>query len=315
MECYIVKKLFSLLFTGILLSTLHLNAQVDTQDIGSENVTPPAADDTKRPFKIGVSGDYICKAKVKRGKCPLGHVTFATAQAEVNLVYYYQECYEEGAAIALAYDRTYMNWDENPFFDQKNIDQASIILSGFSKRLCDWEWRSQVAINFDDLKCWTFNDYMNYDIVLWGRYAYCQDVGLHIGFWAQTGMKFDRVYPIIGFDWQYDCHWKFNVIFPMNISAVYSFDCAWSVALASRFFDQRHRMCKHEHLPEAIYHYQTTGGEFALNYNPGDYLSANVHAGYNFGGHLSIASRHYHHNRRLRVEGAPYAGAEVAVRF
>lgn len=311
-----MKKLFSILFISMALSSFNLYAQVDTQDIGSETITPPDADDTKRPFKIGLSGDYIGKAKVKRGHCPnLGHVTFATAQLEGNLVFYYQECYQEGAAIALAYDRTYMNWDENPYFDQLNIDQASLILSGFSKRLCDWEWRSQISINFDNLRYWNFQDYMNYDIVLWGRYAYCQDLGLHIGFWAQTGMKFDRVYPIIGIDWQYDCHWKFNLIFPMNISVVYAFNSTWSVALANRFFDQRHRVNKHEPLSEAIYHYQTSGGEFGVYYTPGDYLSANIHAGYNFGGHLSVASRHYHHNKRLRVESAPYAGAEIAVRF
>lgn len=314
-----MKKLYSFLLAAVLLTSLDLNAQIDTQDVGSETITPTANadDDTQRPFKVSVSGDYISKAKIRRNrKCPnLGDITFATGQALFNAVFCYNDCYEEGAALAIAYDRIYMNWNENPYFNQKNIDQISLILSGFSKRLCNWEWRAQAAANFDNIRYWNFQNYMNYDFVLWGRYAYCENFGLNIGFWAQTGMKYDRVYPIVGIDWQYDCHWKFNAIFPMNFSAIYAFNSTWSVAVASRFFDQRHRVNRHQPLSGAFYHYQSTGGEFAVNYTPGDFLNANIHVGYDFGGHLTIRSRHYHHPRRFCIGAAPYAGAEIDVRF
>lgn len=309
---------FTILFSGFILSFTGLQAQVDTQDIGSASIAPyEAAVEDKRPFKVAISADYVGKGKVKRSKhCPhLGDLTFATGQAEVNFVFYYQECYEEGAAIALAYDRTYMNWDRNPYFHQKDIDTVNLILSGFSKRLCDWDWRAQLSANFDNIRCWEFRDYMNYDILLWGRYDYCENIGLHIGFWAQTGMKFDRVYPVIGIDWQYNCNWKFNLIFPVNISAVYTFNPIWSIALAGRFFDQRHRVCKDQRLSAAFYHYQTSGAELALNYTPSGFLSANIHAGYDFGGHLTIRDRHFHHARRLQIESAPYVGAEIDLHF
>lgn len=318
MECYIVKTKIYLFLTGLIISTMPLSAQVDTSSIGSEAIVPQAVDEDEPagPYKISADFDYINKAKVKRKGCPsMGDLTFAFGMVDANFVYYYDKCIEEGAAFAVAYERTYLNWDENPYFTQKNIDTAALIFSGFSKRLTDWDWRAQVSVNFDNLSHWNYQDYMNYDLLLWGRYSYCRDVGLHIGFFAMTGMKFDRVYPIIGFDWQYSCNLKFNLVFPMNISAVYSINDHWSVALAGRFFNQRHRVRKDEVLSEAFYFYQSGGAELGLNYNPNKYFSANIHAGYDLGGHLTIRDRHYHNPRRFRIDAAPYAGAEAAVNF
>lgn len=310
-----VKKIFYIFLTTLAFHFSNIHAQIDIEDVGSENITPKAIENgSDGPFLIKGNIDVLGKAKFRKSH-DLHNLRFATGQVEFNFVYYYEPCYKEGASVTLLYDRTRLDWKFNPFFNQKDFDNISVLLGGFTERLNNWQWRAQVSINFENLKHWDFEDYMNYDFILWGRYEYCKNFGIHIGFLAQTGMKIDRVYPIFGFDWQYDRNWKINAVFPVNISLIYIIDQTWSVALASRFLDQRNRVGKNEYLTEGVWHYLTGGAEFGLNYNPTKWISANVHVGMNFGGHLTIASRHYHHRHRLRLDSAPYAGAEVAINF
>jgi len=298
----------------MMLSSMNLSAQVDTQDIGSASIEPPAAAVDGEQFKIDVSADFIGAAKVEKS-CLSGHVTFATGQVEVNGIFYYDPCYKEGAAAAIAYQQTYLDWNKNPYFSQRNYETLSLILSTYTERLFDWQWRAQISINFDDLPYWNFGEYMNYDMLAWGRYEWSECVGVHIGFFAQTGMKMDRVYPIVGFDWQINEAWKLNLVYPVNISAVYTINPEWTVALAARFIDQRHRTKEDEPVPEAVWHYQGCGGELAINYLPTKTLSFNLHAGCFAGGHLAIYTHHYHRLERLRDGAAPYAGGEIVYHF
>jgi len=308
-----VKKSLYLLLAAATCFCLNLNAQVDTQDTGAMDIEPSAAALAGEPFKLDLNGDYVSNARVKN--CPhMGNVVFATGSAELNFIYYYDLCYKEGAAVAFVYQQTYLNYSKNPFFNQKNFDTATLLFSTFTERLDDWQWRAQVAINFDDLPYWNFSDYMNYDILAWGRYAFYENLGLHIGFWVQTGMEFDRVYPIIGIDWKCG-DWAINAVFPVDLSVVYTINDEWNIALAGRFIDQRHRAKRDEPVREAFWHYQSGGAELALNYNPIPTVSINVHGGYSFGGHLTICNQHYHRLSRLKLGDAPYGGAEIAVHF
>ncbi len=300
--------------TGLTFINTQISADVDPQDIGSENIKAPEEEAGAGPFKLRALVDVVGKAKVKNSFAN-NHLYFSTGQGEAGLVYYYDACIEEGANVVLLYQNTYLDWEANPYFTQKDISTLGLELGGFTKRLPDWTWSGQLTINFDNVGYWNFQDYMYYDMLLWGRYAYCKNIGLHIGFLAETGMKMDRVYPIIGVDWEYDCNWKVNLIFPLNISVVYTINTAWSVAFASRFFDERHRVKKKEWLSEGLWHYQSTGAEFGINYTPTKWISANLHAGSTLGGHLKIADRHYKHRHRVRLDPAPYVGGEVTVNF
>lgn len=285
------------------------DVNIDLEDLGPQEIK----EDDLGPLNIQLLGDYVGKAKVE---CPGSHkLQFATAQADVNLVYYYDECFKEGLTIGANYMWTRLDWEFNPFFSQKDVQTASLNLGLFSQRLPNWTWRAQLSANFDNLEYWNFSDYMNYDLLLWGRYEYCRDIGVHIGVIGLTGMKIDRVYPIFGIDWKYDDNWKVNLVFPVDLSLVYTIDPCWNVAIAGRFFNQRHRMNDDGFFPEALWFYTTGGTEFAINYNPTSRIHANIHGGYNFGGHLKIANRHYHHGQRLTLDGAPYGGAEIDVNF
>lgn len=307
-----MKNIFNMLMAIVAFTTTGLVADGDiyVEDLSAQHIKEETS---AGPFTAKISADYVGRANFK---ChDFSHLTFATGEVDLSLVYYYDPCYKEGTSIGVTYTRTYLNWKFNPFFTQKNIDMISVNFSGISQRLRDWTWRAQVSVNFDNIEYWNIEDYMNYDLLLWGRYAYTQDIGVHIGVLAFTGMRIDRVYPVFGIDWLFDCHWKLNLVFPMDLSLVYTLNQKWSIALAGRIFDQRHRVKKDQFYSEGLWHYTSSGAELVVKYTPTKWMTANVHAGGDFGGHLKVANRHYRDGRRLRFEGAPYAGAEVDINF
>lgn len=309
-----MKKLFRHLTTICLITAASLAADedIDVEDLSNEQIQYEAAG----PFSIEISGDWIGRAEFDhKHHHDLSDFRFATGQIDVSLVYYYNPCFQEGASIGLSYTRTRLDWNCNPFFTQKDYDMVSVVLGGATQRLECWNWRAQVTINFDNIEHWTLEDYMTYDLLLWGRYAYRPNFGVHIGFLALTGMKIDRVYPIIGFDWVYDCNWKLSLVFPMDISLTYTIDQCWSVLLAGRFFNQRHRVKRDQFFSEGLWFYTSSGAEIAVKYRPTCRITANLHGGIDFGGHLKVAKRHYKEGHRFSFGSAPYIGGEIDINF
>ncbi len=282
---------------------------IDTEDIGSEKIEQPAK---RTPFSFNTYVDVIGSTKIENGFSKGDKVNFAEAEAEVGMVVYYCPAYTEGARIALGYTTTYLNWSDNPWFDQNHYNAVSLIMSSFTKRLDRWFWRSQLSINFDAAN-WK-GSYTSYDILLWGRYTFLENIGIHLGFLAQTGLRLDRVYPIIGFDWQISRQWKLNLVYPVNISLNYAFTPIWSLAIAGRNFNVRYRVNDDDIFRKALVRYTNFGLEFAIKYET-KYVSANIHAGATLAGKYRIANQHNRHAHTYDLKSAGYAGAEMDVSF
>lgn len=315
------KTLYCLLATFAMPFTAIIADDVNYSDVGNDgnysyqnNLREEYEDGFPGPFKVEFSADWIGKSKFDKHRFKHDKIGYSTAQAELGLIYYYNECNQEAANVELSYTATNIDWRENPFFKKEHFNQMNLTFGFLSKRLCNWLWKAQFQVTIDTDN-FDFTDYGLYDGLLWGRYTYCEDVGLHIGIVALTGMKITHVYPIIGFDYEFFPKLKLHAVFPVDMSLVYKFDCNWSTAIAARLFDSRLRADKHSNLSKAVIEYTNAGLEWGLSYHQNHYLRANIHAGYAFGGLLKIADRHYNHRRRLNFDGAPYAGGEVTVRF
>lgn len=294
----------------ILVSTIGwADIDVDTQDIGSEQIDQPAK---QSPFSFNTYIDAIGTSKIDKGFYKGDKVHFAEAEVEAGMVVYYCETYTEGAKVAIGYTATYLDWSENPWFDQHHFNTVSFSLTGFTKRIDRWFWRTQLSVNCD-AKEWKAN-YTSYDILLWGRYEYCGNIGVHLGFLAQTGLRLDRVYPIVGFDWQISRKWKLNVVYPLNVSLDYAITPHWILSVAGRSFNSRFRVDDHDLFPQALVRYTNTGAEFAIKYQSNG-ISANIHAGTTLGGKYRVANRNNHHAHNYRLKGAGYVGGEIDVTF
>ncbi len=297
--------------TWILISTALYGADTIGDIYGSQQLVQP---DKLQPFQIKGAYDYIGRSNFSESDFKCQDIRFGQGGAEGRWVCRYNAHCDEGLSLTVGYTNTYLGWKENPFFDQEHFNTLSFAVGGFSQRVPCWLWQGQVTMNIstDDMD---FNHYTTWDLLLWGRYTYNCKIGIHAGFLAQTGMMLDRYYPIFGFDWQINCKWKLNVIFPVNISMEYLYDKCWTFSLAGRFFDTRYRAGMDEVLPMAIFEYRAVGVEFAADYDYCDWIHFNAHAGGTAGGKLKISNRHHHDGKYFRFEPAPYAGGVVTIRF
>lgn len=282
---------------------------IDTQDIGSENIKEPARGTS---FYLNTHIDAVGKTQIDKGFFKGDDVHFAEAEGEVGFIYYYCPTYKEGAGLALGYTATYLHWSDNPWFNQDRFDTLSLSFTGFTERLKRWFWRAQFSINIDTDE-WTA-PYTNYDIMLWGRYEYCQNVGVHVGFLAQTGMRLDRVYPIFGFDWQISRKWKLNLVYPVNVSLDYALTQKWSLSIAGRNFNSRHRVHNNDSHAKALVRYENIGAEFAVKYEDKE-VSANIHGGTTLDGRYRVANWHNHHAHTYKLKPSGYIGGEIDVKF
>lgn len=311
-----MKRKIAYIFAGLLLSITPaiVQAEYELQDVGSENITAASSSSNQQnPFHIQIEGDWVAPAKFKHhdniGKKL--HYTFISAGADA--VVWYNDCHDEGLNLGIDYDYTNLRVDCNDFFHRKVYNTLTLEGSFFTHRLCDWYWVANVSMNIDADK-WNLSDYLTWNMLLWGRYDVCQNWGVHAGLYVETGMKLDRVLPILGFDWTY-CNWKINAVYPMNVSIEYKVDNKWTVSAAGRFFSNRQRAGRSGDYEKAVWRYTNTGIELAVINTSFCGLTANLHGGYAFGGRLKVADRHTHHSHRLRFDGSAYAGGELSYRF
>lgn len=282
------------------------------QDASAEKQIEPAEAENK-PFKVMAYGDWIGSSKIDKKHHHHQNVKFYIAHVQAEAVVYYNPHCEEGLSLELGYTRSRFDWNKNRFFDTKDMDQLHLTLTGFSNRVHNWLWNGYVTATWEP-RYNDFWEYTNYDILLWGHYTCTDTFNMHIGFLAETGMRIDHIYPVIGFDWVINDKWKLNAVYPMNMSLVYTINHAWSAAAAIRFFELRYRFGEHQCLKKALLEYRNNGLELALNYHS-ESITGNVHVGGTFGGEFKVANRHNKHKKHFDLESAVYAGAEASIKF
>lgn len=309
------------LLTSILTITfssnvLFANDDIDSADAGSESITGPFNSPTQKgsPFSFSAYSDAMGKAKIKKGFFKGDHFQFAIANAELSAVYYYCPQYEEATNITLGYTENYFGWKENPWYDQTHFHTITLSFGGTTKRLDRWLWRGQVDFNYEGWDEEFRGEYLNYNLILWGRYTLCQNIGIHMGFFVETGMRMDRIYPIIGFDWQINRKWKLNAVFPFDMSLQYLYNQNWTFALAGRTFSCRHRIKMDDPHPRYVTRYTNFGLEAMIKYSMHN-MVANIHAGVTTGGKVKVANPNNHDPHYFELEPVGYVGGEIDMRF
>lgn len=282
---------------------------IDPSDFGSESIGPAP----NTPLSINSSFDYISNSKIAKGFFKNDEVRFAEGTVDAGFVFYYSPAYSEATNLSLGYTETLLDWEQNPWFSQKRFSTVSLALGGFTGRLSDWMWRGQLQVNYDTGSQFSA-EYFNYDLILWGRYSTWESFGLHIGLVAQTGMRMDRVFPILGIDWQISKKWKLSAIFPMNISLEYAATSSWFLSIAARAFDSRHRVKDNESHPRSVVRYLNAGAECMVKYAKGLW-TFNIHGGTTLGGRYRIANQRNHYAHNYKLKPSPYGGLEADLKF
>lgn len=300
-------------FASIFIAFSTLSADVDSGDYGSEKIENLRERPT--PFKIDLRTDVIGEADTTSGKLFKGEkLHYSESQADISGVFYYNECHKEALLAQFAFNSTGLYWSENPLYQQKYFNNYCFALAGVTQRLCGWTWQGYASINMDS-KNVGLNNYSTYDLLMWGKYDYNDYVGVHVGFMGWTGLKIDKILPILGFDWTFCDKWTVSAVFPINISVIYAYSDCLNFTAAGRFFWNRHRLDENSRIPEGIWEYRNAGAELGVNYIWRQLVNLNIHAGWTFGGNVRISNKNHKHTRKYEFDGAPYVGGEASVRF
>ena len=309
-----MKKLHHWVLALACAATAYAQGNIDTGNVNAEFVVQPQQEEAKQgPFKLVTTFDAIGKSDFNDPKLPGQHTSYSEADIEARLIVHYDENTREGMDVGIAYNVSKIRWNDNPYYDKPNFHTATLSVGWFSLRYDEWFVNAQANMNVDTDHV-DFFEYVTWDLFFVSRYAQREDLGIYLGLIAQTGMKMDRLYPIIGFDWRINEKWLVNAIFPVNISVVYNYNCNLTLAVVGRAFDSRHRFGRSEELSRGLIRYTNTGGEFALTWENA-WLTANAHAGYTFGGKIRISNQHNQHSHRYRFDGAGYVGGELVIRL
>lgn len=282
-------------------------------DTSTFDLSPGGVENNQGPVTIRASFDYVGEANFTRHPMRHEKIQFSEYDLDGSLVFYYNPCRKEGVALQAGFTRYNVDWKQNPYFDENEYNMFSVGLGFFTARAWRWEWKGLAKVNFNT-DHWDVQRYSTFDFLLWGRFELATDWGFHAGALALTGMKIDRVYPIFGLDYTLNPCWKFNAIFPLNFSVIYTPSDMWAFSLQSRFWDVRQRTGRHEPLCRAVWEYRNFGAELGATFKRGGF-TANAHAGYTFGGTLKIYSHNTNNSKRFKFDGAPYVGGEVAYNF
>lgn len=311
---------------SILIQPLNLLSQFqeDSQEnysfeySGQSNVPSTMDSDSRTSFwTLEGEGDWISKSRFTTPENAGQKIGFAEADIFLSYTRLLNSC--EGIGIGVGYSYTNIDWDQNPFFDQESFNDITFSLDGFTKRFRCWDWKGSVSV---DMQTTDFgnNDYNMYNMLVWGRYEFCNryidNLGLHIGVVGRTGLEQTIAWPILGFDFRLRRNWKVNLIYPVNMSLVYTISDNWSLALAGRIWNSRHRISKHENLPKGIFEYRNTGAEIALNYECSNFANATIHVGSTLGsGDLKIVNSRNHTIRHNKFHASAYVGGAFNLKF
>lgn len=263
-----------------------------------------------RPWHFDANFRAVGKAKFKRHE--FGSQFYRDADASL----YYSLCLNEENSLTGQLGYFYLNfdWDKNPRFNQKHFHNALGALAWVNTSWDRWRWVVNGGATVD-AQTFNFNASGVYYGVLWGRYAWTECFGLHIGYVGWWGIKNNYSLPIAGIDWRFWDKWLLKAIFPLDVSLEYIFHQHWSAAIAYGTFTPLYRFPRRVHQgghgDNSIFEVYANGIELDLKCNYRPWFNAGIGAGWNFGGWIFIKDPHNHHGRYFKYRSAPYAQASV----
>jgi hypothetical protein len=305
-------KIRSLLSLSVLSPALLLAIDYTFVDIDYDRAT-------NKKFPWHVTGDYrkIGKADFRTHSVKHSHVHYTDAHASAYFSHYLTP--HNALSWELGYSYMDFDWKGNPRFNQTEFHNALGSLALVSNCLERWRWIFNAGVTVD-AKTFDFGSSAVYYGLMWGRYAFRRNIGLHIGAFAYGGIRNSYTLPIIGADWNFASCWKLNAIFPLEFSLEYTMTPRWSTALDYSTFGGPYRFPRrvdggHGKYHDAIFSVYSNGLEWNLNYKRDSKFWAGIGAGWNFGGWILIKNRNNRHGKYYKFDGAPYAQANLAFNF
>ena len=271
----------------------------------------------KHPVHFDGEFRDIGKAKFRTESVRGSHAQYQDAHAFLYYSHYLTP--HNSLSWKVGYSFLDFNWAQNPRFKQNDYHFVNASVGWVSTSLKDWRWILATGVSVDAT---TLNFGLSgvYYGLMWGRYQFSETIGMHLGWAGYAGVKNGYVLPIVGIDWWVGHHWKFNGIFPLNLSIEYLFNKYWSTSLEIASFGRPYRfpMRAHEGIGRfrnGIFEVYSKGLELDMKFKTGEGFHASFGGGWNFGGWIVIKDRHNDRGKYFKYNGAPYVQGKLAFTF
>lgn len=219
--------------------------------------------------------------------------------------------------LGVGFMRTTYDFTHHPrktSFHEHHFNNLLLNFGAATEAFEKWEWDAGVGLQINT-EHFSLSRYTFVSGVLHGKHQYRDNCKLHVGIVGNTGMRYTRVLPVIGFDYKFSEKWMLNAVFPLDMSLEYTIDSNWSLDAAIRYILSRQRLNDHGHYPRGLVAYRNWGAEVGLNYKFKKYVDINLHIGDAFAGRMRISNRHDKHRKHLRLDSALYYGLQATVAF
>lgn len=273
--------------------------------------------DKKHPVHLDLEFRDVGKAKFRTHSVKGSHAGYADAHAFAYYSHYLTP--NNTLSWKVGYSFLQFDWLKNPRFRGDDYHFASASVGYVSTSIKDWRWVLGTGVSVD-ATTFNFGQTGVYYGMMWGRYQFADNIGMHIGWAGYAGVKNGYMLPIIGIDWSVGSHWQFYGIFPVNLSIKYLFNKYWSAALEAATFGRPYRFPMRVHdgkgrYKNGIFEVYSKGLELDLIYRAGNAFHASAGLGWNFGGWILIKDHDNHHGKYYKYDSAPYAQGKITATF
>lgn len=268
--------------------------------------------DLPNPFGVLLNATSIGRASV-----PTNNTHLRYGEGQFEGLFGFKLDHHSGATVNIGAGVVNMRWPNNDFFATQNFGMVNVGISAYTDSICNWFWQAGFNAQYSTNQNINsrFTKAARYGSLLWGRYNYSRDLGVHLGLLVFTGIMKTNAYPIIGIDYTLYNKWQFNLIFPVNLSVAYLIDQNWSVSVAGRPFVSRQRLGTNQALASGIFEYRNYGTELSLNYGYCEMIQCSAYAGYSFGGTIKFEDANGDTTAYRITRAAPYVGVNLLWAF
>ncbi len=217
----------------------------------------------------------------------------------------------------LGYMQSHFHFSHHPkktSFKEQEFNNLLVQFGAGTQAFEGWKWDAGIGLQINT-EHFRLSQYTFFNGVLHGAYQYAQDYHLHVGIVGNTGMRYTRVLPIIGFDKKLSDKWQLNAVFPLNMALIYKITDHWSVDAAIRYMLSRQRLNNNGHYPKGLVAYRNWGVEGGINYAYNENIRINLHVGESFAGRIRISNHKDSHRRHLKLDEALYYGLSANIAF
>jgi hypothetical protein len=273
--------------------------------------------DGKHPVHFDGEYRYVSKAKFRTHSVKGTHETYQDAHAFLYYSHFLNQ--ENSLSWKVGYSFLDFDWKANPRFRQDKYNFVNANVGWVSNSIKEWRWILQAGVSVE-APTFNFGQTGVYYGMMWGRYAFAPNIGMHIGWCGYVGVENGYVLPILGIDWNSGKHWKFYGIFPINLSIHYLFNPHWSLVAEAATFGRPYRFPIRAHdgigrYKNGIFEIYSKGIELDLRYKTHNAFWVSVGGGWNIGGWILIKDHANNHGKYYKYNGAPYVQGKLEFSF